>query len=138
MLFPKLSKAKINEYLSDIGIFLNHFTKWMSSNLIGIFVGPDIAKLMKSEQFNEQLLPDELSAWKDINDIIHNVFRKTRSSGARTYVDSMVKAFDKLGIHMSTKIHYLNSRMDSLVRQITTESDEHGERFHQTCAPIEN
>lgn len=83
------------------------------------------------------LLPIELDAWKSIKEVIHNVLGKNRSLTARIYVDTMLRAFQKLGVHMSTKIHFLNSHMDYFENQLSTESDEHGEKFHQTCAPIE-
>ena len=56
----------------------NHITKLVSSNLMCIVVGQDIAKLLKIEKFNEQLLADELSAREAIKDVIHNRLAKLR------------------------------------------------------------
>lgn len=92
---------------------------------------------MQNTDFDELLSPIELDAWKSIKEVIYNVLGKNRSPTARIYVDTMLRAFEKLGVHMSTKIHFLNSHMDYFENQLSTESDEHGEQFHQTCAPIE-
>ena len=57
-----------------------------------------------------------------------------------SYVGKMLDAFKKVddkGVHMSTKIHFLHYHINYFENQLTTESDEHGELFHQTCLPIE-
>lgn len=92
---------------------------------------------MQNAEFEQMLSTIEVAAWKSIKDVIYNVLGKNRSPTARIYVDTMLSAFEDLGVHMSTKIHFLNSHMDYFERQLSTESDEHGEQFHQTCAPIE-
>ena len=79
----------------------------------------------------------ELCAWKSIKDVIHSFLGKNRSPTARMYVDTMLSAFEVLSVNMSTKIHFFNSHMDYFEQQLATESDEHGERFHHICAPIE-
>src|SRR5258708_3797304 len=92
---------------------------------------------MHNTEFDLILSPNELNAWKSIKDVISHVLGKYRSSSAETYTNIMLKQFEKLGVHMSTKIHLLNSHTDFFENQLSTESDEHGERFHQTCLPIE-
>lgn len=52
-------------------------------------------------------------------------------------VQQMLNAFKAIGTHMSLKIHFMNSHMDVFQRQMPTESDEQGERFHQVCKPFE-
>lgn len=92
---------------------------------------------MQSAEFELILSPNELTAWKSIKDVISNVLGKCRSPSAQTYTNAMLQEFEKLGVHMSTKIHFLNSHMDFFENQLSTESDEHGERFHQVCLPLE-
>lgn len=92
---------------------------------------------MQNAEFDQTLSPNELAAWKSIKEVIYNFLGKHRSPAARIFVDTMLNAFEKQGVHMSTKIHFLNSHMDYFEHQLATESDEQGERFHQTCAPIE-
>lgn len=52
-------------------------------------------------------------------------------------IDEMVAAFEKIGVHMSLKIHLLYAHSDKFEKQLPTESDEQGERFHQTIMEME-
>lgn len=38
---------------------------------------------------------------------------------------------------MSLKIHFLHNHLNFFERQLASESDEHGERFHQIAMPME-
>jgi len=49
----------------------------------------------------------------------------------------MLDAFEKIGVHMSLKIHFLHHHLEYFDRQLPTESNEHGEKFHQTVLPFE-
>lgn len=50
----------------------------------------------------------------------------------------MVNAFELIGVHMSLKIHLLYAHHDVFEKQLPTESDEQGERFHQTIMEMES
>jgi len=41
------------------------------------------------------------------------------------------------GVHMSLKIHFLDSHLDFFPENLGAVSDEHGERFHQQMKEIE-
>lgn len=49
----------------------------------------------------------------------------------------MMKSFETINVHMSLKIHLLHYHSNLLVQQLPTESDEQGERFHQTLREFE-
>jgi hypothetical protein len=53
-------------------------------------------------------------------------------------VEDLLVAYQKLGCNMSLKIHFLHSHLDFFPKNCGAVSDEHGERFHQTIAEIEN
>lgn len=57
--------------------------------------------------------------------------------GCRQHVDNMLKAFENLEVNMSLKIHFLHHHLEYFGAQMATESDEQGERFHQTAMPFE-
>lgn len=80
----------------------------------------------------------ELNAWNSISAVIENVLCKNRSPEYRDYIDNMMKSFDKLGVNMSLKIHMLHAHFDFYERQLSTETDETGERFHQTIMAFED
>lgn len=93
---------------------------------------------MHDERFDELLWPDELVAWDCIKAVIENCLGKTRSENCRVLVHDMLNAFESINVHMSLKIHFLHCHWDYFEAQMPTESDEHGERFYQVAAPLEN
>lgn len=99
--------------------------------------GPDIRRLMKDAEFENGLSEDEAIAWDCLKAVIENVLGKHRSENARVLVNDMLNAFDDLNVHMSLKIHFLHQHFDYFEQQLSTESDEHGERFHQISKPFE-
>lgn len=103
----------------------------------GVFDGKDIARLIKSTAFAGLLQGEEVYAWNCIKEIIKNLLGKSRAGNSSLIVERMMLAFQRLDVHMSLKIHYLHSHLDAFWDQMSTESDEHGERFHQTAAVME-
>lgn len=79
-----------------------------------------------------------LNTWDSIRAVIENVLCKNRSPDYRVYIDNMMQAFDVFGVKMSLKIHMLHSHFDFYERQLSTETDETGERFHQTVMTFED
>jgi len=49
----------------------------------------------------------------------------------------MIRAYGKLGVNMSLKIHLLDARLECIPENCGAFSDEHGERFHQEMAFME-
>lgn len=50
----------------------------------------------------------------------------------------MMASFERIGVNMSLKIHLLHAHLDLSEKQLSTESDEQGERFHQTIMEMEH
>lgn len=92
---------------------------------------------MKSDDFSNTLIGDEKVAWDMLKKLVSGLFGKTRSETYQNDVEKMLKAFENLKVHMSLKIHYLHYHLDLFGAQMATESDEQGERFHQTAKPFE-
>lgn len=92
---------------------------------------------MKSKTFEKVLLPKEKLAWKATKEVITGILGKTRSDNYRKSVEDMLKHFGEIGVHMSLKIHFLDRHLDVLEKQLSTESDEQGERYHQIAMPFE-
>jgi len=114
--FPKLSEAKIKE---------------------GVFVGPQIRKVIKDPNFDETLDETELHAWKALKSVISNFLGNTRDPNYLKMVEDLLQAFKKMGCHMSLKIHFLHSHLKFFPDNLGDFSDEHGERFHQDIAAME-
>lgn len=86
---------------------------------------------MKSEAFENVLGHDEIGGWQATKSVILGFLGKNRSANYSNRVKSMLEAFEKLKVNMSLKIHFLHFHLDYFGKQIATESDEQGERYHQ-------
>lgn len=104
---------------------------------LGVVNGPDIRKLIKDQIFDGMLIDHEIDAWESIKDAINGFLGKKRSLNYRQSIDNMMTAFEKIGVDMSLKIHFLHHHREYFARQLATESDEEGERFHQVALPFE-
>ena len=47
-----------------------------------------------------------------------------------------VQSYKAMGFNMSSKVHLLDSLLDFFPENLGTESDEHGERFHQDISTM--
>lgn len=136
--FPHISSSKIKE-----GNILSRVKKIdkiehdLYNEFIGVFVGPDIRKLMRSEAFSQSLPADHAIAWDLMKAVFQGFLGKTRVANYRVLINDLMDAFSTIHVHMSLKIHFLHHHIDAFERQVPTESDEQGERFHQTCKPLE-
>lgn len=115
--FPKISDAKIKE---------------------GIFVGPDIRKLMKDECFDECLNEYELAAWISFKNVCRDFLGNKKGDNYKNSVDHLLRSYRILGCKMSLKIHFLHSHLDFFPENLGAVSDEHGERFHKDISIMEN
>lgn len=102
--------------------------------------GPDIRNLMKSQTFTDTLHGDYLKAWKAIEVVISKVLGGKRAEEKEMvkYVKAMMNCFKKLKSSMTLKMHLINNHLKDFMQQSPTESDEHGERFHQTIMALES
>lgn len=92
---------------------------------------------MSRQDLDEVLTDRELNAWLALKAVIKGLLGKERKDNYRQSVVNMLAAFDELGVNMSYKIHLLHQHLDQLAQQLPTESDEQGERYHQTALPFE-
>lgn len=92
---------------------------------------------MLSKNFEPILQKDEKLAWKAIKDVIVGILGKTRSANYRKSVEEMLVYFGRIGVNMSLKIHLMDRHLDVIEKQLSTESDEQGERYHQIVMPFE-
>ena len=92
-LFPKLSEAKVKA---------------------GIFVGPQVKRLMKSDSFSEKISAVERRAWKSFVSVVEGFLGNRKADNFRNIVEELVDAYEKMGCRMSLKLHVLNSHIDEL------------------------
>ena len=102
----------------------------------GVFVGPQIRKVMKSDIKNV-MNRDERQAWEAFEIICSDFLGNKRDPEAKKLVDNLIEKFHQLGCRMSLKLHFLFSHFDFFKQNLGHFSEEHGERFHQDMKNIE-
>lgn len=93
---------------------------------------------MRDEHFDTVLAEEELTAWDSLKAVIDHVLGNDRAENWRVLVEVMLQSFENIGVRMSLKVHFLHHHQDHFERQLPSESDEHGERFHQVSAKLEH
>ena len=114
--FPKMSDAEIKE---------------------GVFVGPQIRKLILNDMFDKRLNETELAAWKSFKQVCSNFLGVHKSNDFEDVVVNLLGNYHKMGCKMSLIVHFLHSHLPFFHENSGAVSDEHGERFHQDIAVVE-
>lgn len=114
--FPGISDAKIKE---------------------GVFVGPQIKKLMKDPEFDKTLDKLEKIAWKSFKDVVNGFLGNEKDKNYKNLISKLLTSYHNMGCRMSLKIHFLDEHLDIFPENLGDVSDEQGERFHQDIAAIE-
>jgi hypothetical protein len=94
--FPHFSEAKLKE---------------------GLFVGPDITKLMFDEDVLLTMTEVERDAWIAFKRFVTKYLENNKDPDYVTTVANMLEEFKVLGCLMSLKIHFLNSHLDFFPRK---------------------
>ena len=89
--FPRLPEAKLKE---------------------GVFVRPDIRKLIKDNNFENVMNDVERSAWNSFKDVVTKFLGNQKDPDIENIVKNILCFFKNLGCSMSFKLHFLNSHLD--------------------------
>ena len=115
-LFPKLSEAKVRA---------------------GIFVGPQIKKIIECEDFAKLLNRTERAAWSSFVAVVQGFLGNHKAENYVELVQTLIKNYAKMGCRMSLKVHILDSHLDKFKENMGAYSEEQGERFHQDILDFE-
>ena len=115
-LFPSISEAKVRS---------------------GIFVGPQIRRMLASEELKKQMSDLEKNAWQAFRMIAEGFLGNHRKDDYAMVVSNLIESYKKLGCHMSLKLHFLHSHLDFFQDNLGNVSEEHGEKFHQDIQVME-
>ena len=115
-LFSKLSEAKVKA---------------------GIFVGPQVKRLMKSDSFSEKFSAVERRAWKSFVSVVEGFLGNHKADNLRNIVEELVDSYEKMGCRMSLKLYVLHSHIDEFKDNIGDYSEEQGEKFYQDVKSFE-
>lgn len=94
--------------------------------------------MLNCKDFPDLLSPIERNSWRSLNDIIEHFLGNRKAENYEEIVRNLVRNFGEMGVNMSLKILILDSHLDFCPDNLGNLSDEHGERFHQDLATIEN
>ena len=73
----------------------------------GIFIGPEICKLKKHDEFKDTLNRLKLTAWESFVSVVDNFLGNMKSDDYVPIIKNMLKAYENMGARMSLKIHFL-------------------------------
>ena len=85
-MFPKLSDAKIKG---------------------GIFVGPKINTMLKSESLQAKMNQTEKEAWQAFRGVVNGLLGNKRNQNYKDLVKKLIKSYQNMGCCMSVKLHFL-------------------------------
>ena len=114
--FPKLSEAKIKE---------------------GIFVGPQIRKLLLEPEFTKLMTTVQRNAWDSFKQVTEGFLGNHKDQHFETIVNKLIQNYHAMGCNMSLKVHFLHSHLPFFPHNMGSVSDEHGEKFHQLIQSLE-
>lgn len=115
-MFPNITNAKLKE---------------------GVFVGPQIRKLLSDDEFARLLSSNQRKAWMSFKDLVEGFLGNHKNDNYKGIVAKLLKNYQSIGARMSLKIHFLHSHLDFFPDNLGAVSDENGERFHRDLKLME-
>ena len=103
----------------------------------GIFVGPQISTMLKSESLEVKMNEVEKEAWQAVRGVVNGFLGNKRNQNYKELVKKLIKSYQNMGCCMSVKLCLLCSHLDFFQENLGDFSEEHGERFHQDIEPME-
>ena len=108
-------------------IYVNFFLANLNQLKQGIFVGPEIRKLLKNQLLNTKLTPNKLAAWNAFQLVVQNFLGKRKSTDYQEIVSKMLLAYKEMGARISLKMHFLHSHLESFPENNEDVNDKHGD-----------
>ena len=103
----------------------------------GVFIGPQIKELLKDNHFLITLDEIELKGRESFKWFCENFLANKRSLEFRNGMKCLLDSCAGMGCRMLLKVHFLDLHLKVFVENLGAMSNEHGERFHQDIASME-
>ncbi|GBO18575.1 hypothetical protein AVEN_119415-1 [Araneus ventricosus] len=103
----------------------------------GMFIGPDIRKIMNDENFETKMETNRRKAWESFKLVIISFLGNEKDPNYKSIVEEMIKNFKILGCIMSLKVHFLDSHLDYFPENLGAVCEEQGERFYRDVKEME-
>ena len=104
----------------------------------GLFIAPKIRKLLLNDQFTEKPNVQSWMLGNHLNRLSTIFLANIKLKDFVELVENLLQSYQRLGCQMSLKLHFLHAHLEFFPPNLGAVSDEHGERFHQDIAVIEN
>jgi len=104
----------------------------------GVFIGPQIRRLFKDQQFEAVLSDKEKAAWQSFEKVSNGFLGNFKAANFRELVQDLMDSYEQLGHNTSLKMHFLFSHLDFFPLNCGAVSDKHGECFHQDISVMEH
>ena len=78
----------------------------------GIFVGPQISKMLKSESLEAKMNETKKEAWQAFRGVVNGFLGYKRNQNYEELVKKLIKSYQNMGCRMSVKLHFLCSHLD--------------------------
>ena len=103
----------------------------------GVFMGPEVKRLINSVDFPEMLSVIERTAWTCFVSVVNRFLSNHKAENYRELVDGLVDAYQKMGCRMLLKVHVPHAHLDEFKDNMGDYSEEQGERFYQDVRSFE-
>ena len=126
-------------FLPALHIKLGLFKQFVSQAKIkeGVFIGPQIRKIVLAETFIPHLKRKEQLAFESFKKFCDNFLAKHRSEDYVQVVNDLLSHYHDMRCNMFLNVHVFHSHLNFFAENLGDVSDEHGERFHQDISVME-
>jgi hypothetical protein len=104
----------------------------------GVFIGPQIRRHFKDQQFEAVLRDKEKASWQAFKRGLNDFLGNFKAANFREHVQDLMDLYKQLGCNMLLKKHFLFAHLDLFPLNCGDVSDEHGKRFHQDISVMEH
>jgi hypothetical protein len=102
----------------------------------GIFIGPQILKIINDYPFKHPLKETKKSAWLAFEGFCLNFLGNVKAENYMERAEILLNAYQTMGCNNSLKIHFLRSHMEFSPPNLGAVSDESRERFRQNISTL--
>ena len=100
-------------------------------------MGPQIRRMLASEELEEQMSDFERNAWQAFRMIVERFLGNHRRDNCAMVVSNLIESYERLGYRMSLKLQFLHSHLDFFRDNLGNVSEELVERFYQDIQVME-
>ncbi|KAK1785293.1 hypothetical protein P4O66_018690, partial [Electrophorus voltai] len=135
---PQWSEFSVDKELSAFKYLQDLLTKLSEVKAkAGVFVGPQITKILECIKFPKKLNRTEKAAWNSVVVVVCSFLSNQKDENYAELVQTLIKNYGIMGCRVSVKVHILNANLDKFKENMGALSEEQGEQFYQDILDFE-